>query len=113
MCYLRETGQLEGNVRKKLTLNLDGIEVKDPVVNWAELKILVLGDEEQQAEMREAIGLPEGFNLRKFCFDQMESGRGEKLYVAKQNGLTDEEKAARDSDDVIVPDGDDDEYDDN
>ena len=112
MCYLRETGQLEGNVRKKLTLKLDGIEVKDPVVNWAELKILVLGDEAQQKEMREMLGLPEGFNLRQFCFDQMESGRGEKLYVAKQNGLTDEERAEREKDDdTIVPDGDE-EYDD-
>jgi hypothetical protein len=111
MCYLRETGQLDGNVRKKLTLNLDGIELKDPVVNWAELKILVVGDETQQAEMRAELGLPEGFNLRQFCFDQMESGRGEKLYVAKQNGLTDDEIAERDSDDdAIVPDGDE-EYD--
>jgi hypothetical protein len=109
MCYLRETGQLDGNVRKKLTLKLDGIELKDSLVNWMELKTLVVGTEEQQVEMRADLGLPEGFNLRQFCFDQMASGRAEVLYSAKKNGLTAEE--AEEDDGAVVPDGDE-EYDD-
>jgi hypothetical protein len=109
MCYLRETGQLDGNVRKKLTLKLEGVELKDPTVNWMELKTLVLGTEEQQVELRSDLGLPEGFNLRQFCFDQMAAGRAEVLFAAKKNGLTAEE--AEEDDDAVVPSGDE-EYDD-
>jgi hypothetical protein len=108
MCYLRETGQLDGNVRKKLTLQLEGVELKDPIVNWMELKTLVLGTEEQQVELRTDLGLPEGFNLRKFCFDQMASGRAEVLFSAKKNGLSAD---AEEDDDAVVPTGDE-EYDD-
>jgi RecA/RadA recombinase len=109
MCYLRETGQLEGNVRKKLTLKLEGVELKDPTVNWMELKTLVLGTEEQKVELRADIGLPEEFDLRQFCFDQVASGRAEVLYSAKKNGVSAEE--AEEDDDAVVPSGDE-EYDD-
>jgi len=100
---------LDGNVRKKLTLKLEGFELKDPTVNWMELKTLVLGTEEQQVELRSDLGLPEGFNLRQFCFDQMAAGRAEVLFAAKKNGLTAEE--AEEDDDAVVPSGDE-EYDD-
>jgi hypothetical protein len=109
MCYLRETGQLDGNVRKKLTLKLEGVELKDPTVNWMELKTLVLGTEEQQVELRTDLGLPEGFNLRQYCFDQMASGRAEVLFSAKKNGLSADE--VEEDDDAVVPSGDE-EYDD-
>lgn len=109
MCYLRETGQLDGNVRKKLTLQLEGVDLKEPVVNWQELKVLVLGSEEQQTELREVLGLPVGFNLRQFCFDQMASGRGELLYTAKKNGLSADDE--EEDDGAVVPSGSE-EYDD-
>ncbi|MGG2343672.1 hypothetical protein ACQUZQ_21530, partial [Aeromonas veronii] len=48
--YLKETGQLAGNDRKRLTLKLHGMDpIQKPT--WMELKTGVLGTKEQKIEV--------------------------------------------------------------
>jgi RecA/RadA recombinase len=86
MVYLRDTGQLIGNVRKKLVLNIDGVELKVTDTNWLELKTWVLGTKEQKIEICKRLGIAKPFDLRKHCFKQVASGRGEALYVKLKTG---------------------------
>lgn len=106
MCYLRETGQLIGNVRKKLTLALDGVDVPEPVTNWMELKTWVLGSKEQKIEICKALGIAKPFDLRSFCFKQMTNGRAEAMYIAHKNGTARDSEA--EDDDSDVPENEDD-----
>lgn len=97
MCYLSETGQLIGNVRKKLKLNLDGIELTTPLTNWADMKKWVLGTKEQKIEICQKLGIAKPFDLRNYCFKQMATGKGEALYVKRKNeGKDDQEEASDD-----------------
>jgi RecA/RadA recombinase len=85
MVYLRETGQMAGNERKKLRLNIDGHgEAKKPA-NWMQLKTWVLGTKEQKIAVCKDLGFAKPFDLRAHCFKQMEAGKSETLYVAKRN----------------------------
>lgn len=84
MMYLRDTGQLRGNDRKKVVLKIDGHEAKKPA-NWMQMKEWVLGTKEQKIAVCKALGFTKPFDLRPFCFKQMSAGKGEELYVAKRN----------------------------
>lgn len=92
--YLKETGQLAGNDRKRLTLKLHGMDpIQKPT--WMELKTWVLGTKEQKIEVCKKFKIAKPFCLRAWCFKQSESGKGETLYV-EQKG---EKKEAEDSED--------------
>ncbi len=85
MVYLRETGQMLGNERRKLKLNIDGMgEAKKPA-NWMQLKTWVLGTKEQKVQICKELGFAKAFDLRPYCFKQVASGKGEELYVKKRN----------------------------
>lgn len=83
MMYLRDTGQMLGNERKKLRLRLDGLPPVDKV-NWMQLKEWVLGTKEQKVAICKTFGIDKPFCLKAWCFKQAESGKGEALYVAKK-----------------------------
>jgi RecA/RadA recombinase len=87
MMYLRETGQLKGNDRKKLFLKIDGHDLKKPIA-WMQFKTWVLGTKEQKIKVCKDIGIAKPFDLRAFCFKQMSSGKGETLYVAQKGEPT-------------------------
>jgi RecA/RadA recombinase len=77
--YLSHTGQVVGNDRKKLKLDIDGFGPAPKPVNWALLKKWILGDKETKTEICKELGY-KPFDLRKYCFKQMRSGKAEELY---------------------------------
>ncbi len=82
--YLRETGQLTGKNRKNMYLDIEGLGAGKKVISWAQLKEWVLGDKATMTAHSTRLGY-KPMNLRSFCFRQLASGVGEKLYVAKRN----------------------------
>lgn len=109
MVYLSKTGQLIGNVRKKLELKIQPttakgapIEMTETVTNWIDLKTWVLGTKEQKIEICKKLGVKKPFDLRKHCFNQMASGLGEALFVKHRLKLkdTDEEPDEVDDEDA-------------
>lgn len=85
MVYLRETGQMLGNERKKLRLKINGQPEAKKVANWMQLKTWVLGTKEQKIQVCKDLGFDKPFDLRAYCFKQMATGKGEELYVNKRN----------------------------
>lgn len=81
MHYLRETGQLKGVGRDKMTLHLDGVGVAKRPLKWFEMKQWVLGDKALMTEASQKAGF-KPMSLRAYCFKQIASGRAEILYVA-------------------------------
>lgn len=91
-CYLRETGQLRGKNRKSIQLTLDGLGAAKKTIDWITLKTWVLGTKEEKIKICQSLGY-KPMDLRKWCFTQMASGKGEKLYSAKrQEGKIKEEE---------------------
>jgi RecA/RadA recombinase len=87
MIYLRETGQMKGNERKKLQLDIDGIGAAKGVANWMQLKRWVLGTKEEKKAVCTELGFVKPFDLRAYCFKQMKSGRAEQLYVERKDAI--------------------------
>lgn len=81
--YLKETGQLIGNQRHKLMLNLHGLGESKKTVPWMSLKRWVLGSKQDMRDISEKYGF-KPMSLRAFCFKQMKDGTAEKLYVEKK-----------------------------
>jgi hypothetical protein len=79
--YLWQTGQLvsakHGGKRKALKLILGKEESK--VCTWHEIKSLILGDKKQMIATCKSLGIKPR-NLRSWCFKQMASGEGERLF---------------------------------
>lgn len=91
MFYLRETGQLTGSGRDKLTLKLDGLDVPKKPIKWLTFKRWVLGTRDEM----KAISAEYGFkpmSLRAFCFKQMATGKAESLYTAHHNSKAEDEE---------------------
>jgi len=84
MVYLLETGQLSGN-RKKLVLSIDGQPEISKPANWMQMKEWVLGTKEQKQKVCKELGIAKPFDLRKYLFKQVASGKGESLYVAAKD----------------------------
>jgi RecA/RadA recombinase len=82
--YLRDTGQLKSKNRKVMTLELDGLGKAKKTIDWMTLKRWVLGTKEQKIQICKSLGY-NPMDLRKFCFSQMEKGKGEELYVKARN----------------------------
>lgn len=78
--YLYVTGQLVGRGRKSMKLKLSKTDI-EPSVTWIDLKRWILGDRATKVEMCEKFGYKQKFCLRKFCFNQLKKGIGEKLYI--------------------------------
>jgi RecA/RadA recombinase len=107
--YLSKTGQLIGNVRKKLELALQPttakgapVEIAEKFTNWIDLKTWVLGTKEQKIEICKKLGVKKPFDLRKHCFSQMASGLGETLFVKHRlniKDMSDEEPDEEDDED--------------
>lgn len=96
MLYLRSTGQLVGKGRNPsktgkggLTLNLDGLG-KGKAIKWLDYKRWVLGTKEEMIEVSKKAGF-KPMSLRKFCFKQMKSGKGESLYLTAKDSSFEEE----------------------
>lgn len=81
MLYLKETGQLTGKNRKTMLLDLDGFGKAKKSIDWMTIKRWVLGTKEEKTKICESLGY-KPLDLRKFCFTQMASGKGEELFVA-------------------------------
>jgi len=87
--YLRQTGQLTGKGRDKLTLNLEGVG-KAKALTWGEYKAWVLGDKEMMIKISKKAGF-KPMSLRSYCFKQMADGTAERLYVAFKGEVDTEE----------------------
>jgi hypothetical protein len=96
MYYLRQTGQLVGKGRNPsktggggLSLNLEGIG-KTKTLKWSEYKTWILGKREDMVAVCKKAGV-KPMSLRAFCFKQMATGVGERLYVECSKSKVDEE----------------------
>jgi hypothetical protein len=93
--YLYETGQYDGERRKKFSVNIKGFEGVE--LDWLTFKKLILaevfGNKELKAEIKK-LGIKP--NLRAKCFEQIESGEYKKFINAV---------------DIDVDDSDDDDFD--
>lgn len=85
--YLWKTGQLTGKNRKNMYLNLHKFGEAKRTVSWPTLKKWILGAKSDMKEISTKLGY-KPFNLRAFCFNQVETGVAETLYVAHQNAKT-------------------------
>ena len=77
--YLQHTGQVVGNDRKKLKVNIDGFGPVEKPVRWYTLKQWIMGDKQMKIDICQQFGY-KPFDLRKYCFKQMRSGKAEELY---------------------------------
>lgn len=101
--YLDSTGQVEHKSRSKILLKIKKHENAKPM-DWMDFKTLIVGTKKQQKEVCEKYGL-KWFDLRSFCVDQMQSGKGMGLFIEhRKNGG--EREDGDDSDDSS-PDEDD------
>ena len=82
--YLQLTNQIAIRA-SKYKLMLDGTDI-EPVTSWKELKQWVLGNKKVQSEISKKLGYKKPFSLRAFCFHQMRTGKGEKLYIGDIEG---------------------------
>jgi RecA/RadA recombinase len=84
--YLFQTGQCTAvgakDKRNHLKLNLGGKE-ESSKCTWDQLKLMILGDKSQMKETCNEIGIKPR-NLRAWCFKQMASGEGERLFKAAE-----------------------------
>lgn len=80
--YLFQTGQCTAvgakDKRNSLKLNL-GLKEESEKCTWDQLKLMILGDKRQMIDTCKEIGIKPR-NLRNWCFKQMSSGEGERLY---------------------------------
>ncbi len=83
MYYLKQTGQLIGKGRKSLSLKLEGIGTGKGI-EWSDYKLWVLGDKAQMIAICKKAGF-KPMSLRAFCFKQLASGIGEKLYLTQRD----------------------------
>jgi hypothetical protein len=56
-------------------------------VDWYQLKEWVLGSKDRKKEICKELGF-KPFDLRKFCFNQVKRGIGEKLYTGNNTEET-------------------------
>lgn len=85
ICFLKETGQLSGGVkRKNFKLDLHGLGKAKKPVDWITLKQWILGDKDTMTAISKELGF-KPMSLKAFCFKQMEKGVAEELYIAYQN----------------------------
>jgi len=103
--YLDNTGQVSHKSRSKILLKIKKHESSKPM-DWLDFKMLILGSKKQQKEVCERFGL-KWFDLRQFCIEQMQSGKGMTLFIEhkksggdKQDGDEDSEDTSSDSDDA-------------
>lgn len=83
MFYLKSTGQLSGN-RKALSIVLKGNKL--PELSWMVVKKWILGDKELKAKINQKLKLKDTFDLRAFCFKQMQTGEAQELYLTASAG---------------------------
>ena len=89
--YLWLTGQLIGRGRKTIKLKIQGTDIQ-PAIDWLTLKRWVLGSNDDKKAICEKLGYKKPFCLRKYCFNQLRKGTGEKLYVENSQGSDLEEQ---------------------
>lgn len=77
--YLFLTHQITGT-RAKFKFNLDKLGEGKNTLTWHQIKKWVLGDNEVKAKVSAHLGYPK-MDIRKFCFAQLKSGRGDALFV--------------------------------
>lgn len=86
--YLYETGQYDGERRKKFSVNIKGFEGVE--LDWLTFKKLILaevfGNKELKAEIKK-LGIKP--NLRAKCFEQIESGEYKKFINAVDTDVDD------------------------
>ncbi|QRE00357.1 hypothetical protein [Burkholderia phage BCSR5] len=88
--FLKETGQLSGK-RKKFVLDLHGIGKAKKPIDWSGLKMWILGDKDDKIKISKALGF-KPMDLRKFCFNQVGTGKADELWaLARNNGKDVEE----------------------
>lgn len=89
--YLWLTGQLIGRGRKTIKLKIQGTDIQ-PAIDWLTLKRWVLGSNDDKKAICAKLGYKKPFCLRKYCFNQLRKGTGEKLYVENSQGSDLEEQ---------------------
>lgn len=94
--YLYLTGQVSGK-RSLMKLNLTGLGEATKALKWLEFKMLILGNAVQKKAILEKIGYPAKADIRKGCFKQIVSGKGEQMYL---DTLTKKRKATDDDDEA-------------
>ena len=94
MYYLKQTGQLSGP-RKKMKIKLEGLGKAKKPVDWATMKLWILGKKEDKVKVSKSLGF-DPMDLRKFCFKQLDKGVAEDLFIAAE---TDKVNSGRDDDD--------------
>jgi hypothetical protein len=80
--YLKQTGQLSGQ-RKGFKLNIEDLGKSKSTLTWDEMKQWVLGDKEAMTKISKKAGY-NPMSLRQFCFKQIKSGVGDRLYSEVQ-----------------------------
>ena len=89
--YLYETGQYDGDRRKKFVVNIKGFEGIE--FDWLKFKKLIIaevyGNKNLRKELKEE-GIKK-LNLRELCFEQIRSGEYKKFLNTVEDGDDDEE----------------------
>jgi RecA/RadA recombinase len=94
--YLADTGQCAGK-RNSIKLIIKGKEAKK-AISWLEFKMLIVGSKEQQKKIFEYLGI-KPFNLREWCFNDLQKGSGvDKFFATKKAGGAEEEEESKPSD---------------
>ena len=101
--YLDSTGQVSHKSRTKILLKIKKHENSKPM-DWMDFKMLIVGTKKQQKEVCEKYGL-KWFDLRSFCVDQMQSGKGMELFIEHRKSGGEREEG--DDDDTSSSDEDD------
>lgn len=86
--YLQQTGQLTGSKQKGFKMNLSKLGEASRTVPWLIIKKWILCDKEKKVKICKALGYEKPFDLRAFCFKQMQSGEAEVLYVEHKTKTT-------------------------
>lgn len=79
--YLWSTGQANGSKKNAIRFDLEGMGEGKKTISWQQFKLWVLGDKDAKTGISKILGY-KPMCVRKFCFAQMKSGVGERLYVA-------------------------------
>ena len=94
--YLENTGQISHRSRSKIVLKIKKHENTKPM-DWIDFKMLILGTKKQQKEICEKFGL-KWFDLREFCVNQMQGGKGMELFIECRKSSGEREEGDEDSD---------------
>jgi RecA/RadA recombinase/intein/homing endonuclease len=86
--YLKTTGQLSGSFKRGLKIEHPAFLKIKGMIAWYAFKALILAEVDKDKELEKwalaEIGLKQTVKLREFCFKQVASGEGTKLYYAAQ-----------------------------